>query len=194
MRKLSLLILIFLGYSIQPIVAQFKRIDTTMKIGKSGYKVVCNNKNDDKNYITITPVGFANSARDVSFEVKGKIKSAEIDDLNNDLFPDLVLYVYPPGEKEKGTVIGVASEKNESFTGIMFPDIVDDPKLRTGYQGYDQFMLMEGTLMRKFPVYTVDSVGAKPTGMYRQVQYRVVPGERGSLKFKVARSYEFAKQ
>ncbi len=194
MQKTSILILFFLGYSIQPLVAQYKRIDTTMKIGKSGYKVVCNNKNEDKNYITITPVGFTNSARDVSFEVKGKIKKVEVDDLNNDLFPDLVLYVYPQGDKEKGTVIGIASEKNESLTGILFPDIVDDPKLRTGYQGYDQFMLMEGTLMRRFPVYTADSVGAKPTGMYKQVQYTVVPGERGGLKFKVARSYEFAKQ
>ncbi len=194
MQKLCFLLWLFLAAATHSLMAQYKRIDTTMKIGKSGYKVVCNNKNEDKNYITITPVGFTNSARDVSFEVKGKVKKAEVDDLNNDLFPDLVLYVYPPSEKEKGSVIGIASEKNESFVGIMFPDIVDDPKLRTGYQGYDQFTLLEGTLMRRFPVYTADSVGAKPTGMYRQVQYTVVPGERGGLKFKVVRSYEFAKQ
>lgn len=194
MKIVYLLTLLFLSVSIQQITAQYKRIDTTMKIGNAGFKLVCNNKNDDKNYISITPIGFSSSARDVSFEVKGKVKKAEVDDLNNDLFPDLVLYVYAAGEAEKGTVVGISSEKNETFTGILFPDIVNDPKLRTGYQGHDQFKLMEGTLMRKFPIFTTDTVGAIPSGMYRQVQYTVVAGERGSLKFKVARSYESAKQ
>lgn len=194
MKKIVYLILVYLLLGANDLSAQFRRIDTTMKIGRSGFRVVCTNKNEEKNYVTITPVGFDNSARDASFEIKGRIKKAEVDDLNRDLFPDLVLYIYPPGVNEKGSVIGISSVKNETFAGIIFPDIVDDPKLRSGYKGFDTFMLMEGTLMRRFPVYTADSVDAKPTGMYRQIQYAVVPGERGSLKFKALRSYEFAKQ
>ncbi|HJV20618.1 MAG TPA: hypothetical protein VJ552_12115 [Sediminibacterium sp.] len=174
---------------------QFRKIDTTMKLGKAGYKVLCNNKNEVKNSITLTPVGFTGQgARDVSFEVRGRVLKTEVDDLNNDGFPDLVLYVYGPGEKSVGNVIGISSVKNESFMPIMFPDIVNDPKLRTGYEGYDTFMLMEGTLMRRFPVYTVDSTGSKPTGMYRQIQYGVVPAEREGLKFKAIRSYDFQRQ
>lgn len=174
--------------------AQIRKIDTIMKLGSVGFKLVCSNKNEDKNYVTVTPVGFSNGARDVSFEVKGRIRKAEVDDLNNDLFPDMVIYVYVNGTDEKGTVIGVSSVKNETLAGIAFPDIVDDPKLRTGYKGFDTFMLMEGTLMRRFPVYTADSVGAQRTGMFRQIQYRASPGERGMLTFKPVRSYEFAKQ
>ncbi len=174
---------------------QFKKIDTIMKLGKAGYKVICNNKNEQKNNIQITPVGFTNNARDASFEVKGRILKAEVDDLNNDLFPDLVLYLYNPGEKMTGSVIGVSSVKNENFMPISFPDIVNDPKLRVGYMGMDVYMLMEGSLMRRFPIYTTDSTGASiPIGKYRQIQYQVVPDEKGGLKFKSIRSYEFAKQ
>lgn len=192
-KPLFLITLLFLFAQFN-LHAQARKIDTIMKLGNVGFKLICNNKNEDKNYVTISPIGFSSGARDVSFEIKGRVRKAEVDDLNNDLFPDMVIYVYLNGTDEKGTVVGVSSVKNESFAGIAFPDIVDDPKLRTGYKGFDTFTLMEGTLMRRFPVYTADSVGAQRTGMFRQVQYRVVPGERGMLTFKAVRSYEFAKQ
>lgn len=193
--KQYLLIVLLLSAGSLMAQNQFRKIDTTMKLGKAGFKVVCNNKNEVKNTVTLAPVGFTGQgSRDVNFEVRGRVLKTEVDDLNNDGFPDLVLYVYAPGEKSVGNVIGISSVKNESFMPIMFPDIVNDPKLRIGYEGYDTFMLMEGTLMRRFPVYTVDSTGPKPSGMHRQIQYGVVPAEREGLKFKPIRSYDFAKQ
>jgi hypothetical protein len=49
--------------------------------------------------------------------------------------------------------------------------------------------------MRRFPLYnTADTAKIVPTGMMRQVQYRIVNGDRGELKFKVIRSYDYAKQ
>jgi len=194
MKTLFLLLVSSLMASVITVSGQVRKIDTIMKLGNIGFKLVTNNKNEDKNYVTISPIGFGSGARDVSFEVKGRIRKAEIDDLNNDFYPDMVIYVYTNDPNDKGNVIGISSVKNESLTGIVFPDIVDDPKLRVGYKGFDTFMLMEGTLMRRFPVYTADSVGAQRTGMYRQIQYKVMPGERGMLSFKPVRSYEFAKQ
>lgn len=194
MKTLFLLLLSFMMASVNTLYSQARKIDTIMKLGNIGFKLVTNNKNEDKNYVTISPIGFGSGARDVSFEVKGRIRKAEVDDLNNDFYPDMVIYVYTNDPNDKGTVVGISSIKNESLTGIGFPDIVDDPKLRVGYKGFDTFMLMEGTLMRRFPVYTADSVGAQRTGMYRQIQYKVMPGERGMLSFKPVRSYEFAKQ
>ena len=130
MKKLSFgLLMIFLALT--QLNAQHRKIDTIMKLGNVGFKLVCNNKNDDKNYVTVSPIGFSSGARDVSFEVKGRIRKAEVDDLNGDLFPDMVIYVYMNGNDDKGTVFGVSSVKNETFAGIGFPDIVDDPKLRT---------------------------------------------------------------
>ena len=50
--------------------AQYRKIDTTMRVGKAGYKVYCNNKNPEKNNLTITPLGFEAGVREVTFEVK----------------------------------------------------------------------------------------------------------------------------
>ncbi len=173
---------------------QSRRIDTTLKIGKVGYRITCSNRNPEKNDATINPICFENQAREFSIEIKGRIKKAEIDDLNNDGFPDVVLYVFPGDSLQKGTVIGISSDKNQSVNPIILPDVLDDQKLREGYRGFDDFNLMEGTLMRRYPLYVTDSLGAHPTGKMRQVLYRVVPGERNMLKFKVIRSYEYTKQ
>lgn len=173
---------------------QSKRMDTTLKIGKVGYRVTSSNRSPEKNAVTINPIGFESQAREFSFEVKGRIKKTEIDDLNNDGYPDIVLYVFSGDSLQKGTVIGISSEKNQSVTPIVFPDVMDDQKLREGYKGFDDFNLMEGTLMRRYPLYVTDSLGSRPTGKMRQVLYRVVPGERNMLKFKVLRFYEYTKQ
>lgn len=172
-----------------------RKYDSTMKIGKVGYKVNCSNRNADKNTINISPVGFDNSVRDFSFEIKGRIRRAEVDDVNRDNFPDLVLYVYTGDTLNKGTVICISSDGNNNVLPIVFPDIVDDLKLRDGYKGNDEFLLMEGVLTRRFPLFTIDSNGvSKPTGKTRQVMYRVAPGEKSGQKFSVMRIYDYVKQ
>jgi len=187
-----LLTMILLGSNVD---AQIRRYDSSMKVGKAGFKVYCTNKNADKNNATISPIGFESEAREITIEIKGRLAKAEVDDLNNDGFPDLVLYVYNGGTKNTGTVIGISSDNNKGYTPILFPDITDDQKLKIGYMGHDEYRLMEGTLMRRFPIYaTADTANIKPTGMTRQIQYRVTVAENGAQKFKVTRSYETNKQ
>lgn len=193
MNKPILFLALFLTAGIVTAQAQARRMDTTVKIGRVGYRVSSNNRNAEKNDASINPIGFENQVRDFSIEIKGRLKKAEIDDLNNDGFPDLVLYIFSGDSLQKGNVIGISSEKNQSVVPILFPDILDDQKLKEGYKGFDEFTLIEGMLVRRFPVYTTDSTDAKPTGKIRQVQYRVVPGERNMLKFKVIRTYEYTK-
>lgn len=172
-----------------------RKYDSTMKIGKAGYKVVCNNRNADKNTINISPIGFDNSVRDFSFEIMGRVRRAEVDDVNRDNFPDLVLYVYNGDTLNKGTVICISSDGNNNVLPITFPDILDDPKLRDGYKGNDEYLLMEGILTRRFPLFAADSTGVSvPTGKTRQVMYRVIPGEKGGQKFTVMRTYDYVKQ
>jgi hypothetical protein len=173
--------------------AQYKRVDTTMKYTTAGYRVYTNNKSAEKNNITISLVGFSNSAqRDASFEIKGVVKGAAVDDFNNDGFPDLVIYVYAGKVAAMGSVIAIASEKNEGIRPIYFPDILDDAKLRVGYKGQDKFQLIEGTLLRSFPLYdTSDTTSVlKPLNIIRNIQYRVTTGENGAFKFKPVRTYE----
>lgn len=174
--------------------AQFKRVDTTMKAFKGGYRVYCTNKNPEKNNLTITPIGFETGVREVTLEIKGRVSGAEVDDLNNDGFPDLVVYIYTGEASVFGKVLGIYSAENKGIRPIVFPDIMDDAKLKTGYKGHDTYSLVEGFLMRKFPIYRdADSTNAIPipSGISRQIQYRVIAGENETFKFKVIRSFEF---
>src|ERR1700743_1615309 len=103
----SPLILLFAGLlSVVTTDAQviINRIDSTLKIGRAGYRVECRNKNVDANLLTVKPIGFDGSAREISFPLRGRVTKAEIDDLNGDGFPDLVLYVYSDSNAVFGTV------------------------------------------------------------------------------------------
>lgn len=170
--------------------AQFKRIDSTLKLGKAGYRVTCNNKNKDQNEVRIKPIGFDNAAREMNFYIKGGITKAEIDDLNNDGFPDLILYVYSGANAEYGTVFAFASQDNKSYVPFVLPDAMLDGKLKDGYLGHDEFTLLEGKLMREFPLYKPGDDKDKPTGGKRFVQYSVSPSGNGGFEFKVARTYD----
>jgi len=177
------------------LMAQGRRIDTTMKVGKAGYRINCLNKSAEKNAISINPVGFENEVRDFSFDLKGLLTGAEVDDLNKDGFPDLLLYVNTKDSLNKSTVIGISSMENKSVVPIVLPDILDDPRLRDGYKGSDQYMLLEGILMRTYPLFEKDANGVQqPTGKIRRLMYRVAQGEQGSLKFVISRFYDFQKK
>lgn len=177
---------------------KYPRFDTSIKVGKVGYRVSCNNKSPERNIANISPIGFDKSIRDFSFEIKGRIHKAEVDDLNRDGYPDLVFYIFNNDSIPKGNVVAISSEKNENVAPILFPDIYDDPKYRIGYKGDDEFFLLEGSLMRRFPVFPVEgadtTTSKEPGTLMRQIQYTVVPGEQGSATFKILRSFEYQKQ
>lgn len=172
-----------------------RRIDTTMKEGKTGYRVSCTNKRPDKNMVSISPIGFGKDVRDFSFEVKGTVTGAATDDLNNDGYTDLVVYLAVNDSMRRTNVVAVMNEGNESVAAAAFPDILDDPKLRIGYKGNDTLYLMEGTLMRRFPVDGPDSTNATHTGtLTRFIQYKVAKAEGGRYKFSPVRTYQYMKQ
>ena len=193
MRKkfLLLLSLAILDHTfIRAQVVGGRKIDTTMKAGKTGYRVTCDNKKADKNLVSIKPVGFGNNARDFSFEARGILGGTEADDLNRDGYLDLVVYIYSADSMHKGNVVAAINQGNESLASVVFPDILDDAKLRTGYKGHDSLYLMEGTLMRRFPMYDGESTNSVSSETrVRVVQYQVEPGDAGRFKFSPLRSY-----
>src|SRR5882762_766293 len=88
----GLLILLLFAGSIH---AQGRKLDTTVKLNDVGFRVICNNKNEDENNVTISPVGLRSSTqRDINFSVQGRVTKAIIDDLNEDGNPGLVLCIF----------------------------------------------------------------------------------------------------
>src|ERR1700712_6054115 len=94
--------------------AQVQRIDTTVKAGKAGYHLICSNKSADKNEMTVKPIGFENTAHPLGYYVKGRVMRADIDDLNNDGFPDMLVYLTSGDHGEFGSVYAFMSVANKS--------------------------------------------------------------------------------
>ena len=171
-----------------------RKIDTTMKVGKTGYRVTCTNKRLDKNLVNITPVGFGKDVQGFSLEVKGTVDWAETDDLNQDGYTDLVVYLRTSDSMQRASLLAIINENNESVAPSILPDILDDAKLRIGYKGNDTLYLMQGTLTRRFPVDQNDNINATESGkLMRIIQYQVVKAEGGRYKFTPVRTYH-AKQ
>jgi hypothetical protein len=170
------------------------KIDSTLKIGRVGYRVTCRNKNVEINDLSVRPIGFDGSAREMAFPLRGRVLKAEIDDLNSDGYPDLVLYIYTDSAAIFGTVYAFLSEANKSVTGCVLPDPVMNGKINSGYKGHDQFILMEGNLLQKFPIYKPGDDKDNPTGGMRVVLYQLAKTDNGdngaTYHFNLVRTYD----
>lgn len=187
LKSFSIYFLMFF-LSAAGVQAQTKKFDTIVKMGDQGYHVECNNKNADQNDVSISPVGFRIEGRNPSFKLYGRITKALTDDFNDDGRPDLVLCIYSESNNQT-TVVGLSYTADKSFAPIYFPDVYLDSKLRDGYKGYDEFSVLTGTLMRKFPIYLPDDAAGKPTGGIRTIQYKAMP-DGPHISFKVLRSFD----
>jgi len=190
MRTIIIFCFLFaLLFATSSVYAQVRKIDTTASFGNAGYRVTCNNKNEGDNQVSISPKGFGKEVGDLSFSIKGRLRKILIDDLNADGYPDLILCIYGGANGQMGNIAGIASSGNSSLLPVHFPDIYSNPKLSEGYKGYDEFSVMVGTLLQSFPVYKQGDTDT-PGGGTRVVQYKIMNGENGGLKFSVLRSYE----
>jgi hypothetical protein len=191
--KYIFLATIAVAFFISPIglFAQSKRIDTTLKIGNAGYRIICGNKDIETNELEIRPIGFDHEAHGSMMYIKGRVLRSEIDDLNNDGFPDLMIYTYTvaPPREWYGNAYAIISLSNKSFTIARLPDVMLDAKYKDGYRGRDEFSLLEGKLMRKFPIYKPDDKDGA-TGGRRVIQYQLSGTEDTGFRFTVQQSYD----
>jgi len=168
--------------------AQTKKFDTTVKFGDKGYRVVCNNKDPDKNDVNISPINLKVNSQNPTFTIHGKVTKAMTDDFNDDGRPDLALCVFSGVDMNQGSIVAISYTADNSFEAIYFPEIFLDAKIREGYKGHDEFSVLTGTLLRKFPIYLSTDTG-KPTGGTRTVQYKAMQ-DNGHLTFKVLRWFD----
>jgi len=174
-----------------PVPVTFERIDTTMKIGKYGYKVDCRNRDIKSNSLSIRPLGFESPANEtMNMPVRGRVSAAMVDDLNSDGLADLILFIYTDSAAIHGTVYVLVSEDSKTIVPAGLPDPALDGKINTGYKGHDVFKLLEGTLLQRFPIFKPGDKDDAPTGGTRTVQYALSKGESGGYKFNILRYYD----
>jgi hypothetical protein len=112
-------------------------------------------------------------------ELIGSITGREVEDLNSDGRPELLLFVTSAGSGSYGSVMAWSASKGHTLLPITMPDL--SGKLAQGYMGHDRFAVVETTLMRRFPIYRPGDTNAQPTGGTRQIGYKLVAAEAGFL-------------
>lgn len=157
-----------------------ERFDRTLELQGIRFHITSANKGS-VNILKITPSGKLTQRKPIKQEVFGTVTGAEVADLNADGWPEVYVYVTSAGSGSAGTVVGFSVNRGKSVTPITLLELADDPVASKGYQGHDEFSVMENSLGRRFPIYKEGDTNATPTGGKRQLQYRLKAGEAGWL-------------
>ena len=164
------------------VYADKNSFNQTFKMHGIEFKVIAQGNN-----LRIVPAGLKIDNSPVERDIEGVVTGADIGDINVDGSPEI--YVYIKG-KDRGSLIAYSANKNKSLSDIYLPPITDDPKLTKGYRGHDEFMMVENSVVQRFPVYKDNDTDTKPTGGWRQLQYKLVQGE-ASWQLKIDKTLEY---
>jgi len=121
--------------------------------------------------VTIDPEGLEIDNEPVEWPAEGEIVGAEVADLDADSSPEVFVYLRS-GEDARGSLVAYAANKRKSLSQIYLPSLTEEES--AGYEGHDEFAVVESTLVRRFPI--ADTGDGKTT---RQIQYKLEPGEAG---------------
>lgn len=142
------------------------------------------------NKFTVTPSGLKESNEPFTQSVDGDVYGAEVGDLNIDQSPEIYVFVRERSGLKRSTVYGFAANAKKSMSHFALADPDVKSKEYAGYNGEDEFAVVENVLSRRFPIFEGTGADAKKTGKTRIVQYKIKPGE-ASWQFYVFRSDQY---
>ena len=129
------------------------------------------------NRLTVVPAGLALVNQPEEADIDGSAYAAELADLDTDGWPELYVYIASAGSGSYGSLYGRAVNKGKSMSPVYLPPLAQVEA--QGYQGHDEFAVVENRLVRRFPLYRDKDINAAPAGGWRQIQYRLQAGEAG---------------
>ena len=132
--------------------------------------------------LVIQPKGFEETNKSFEIEIEGKVTDAQVEDLNSDGFPELLIFTQSAGSGSQGNVVAFSANGVKSMSRVYFPPVSEDTKLKKGYMGHDSFSIKGSALIQEFPIYKEGDPNSNPTGGIRRIQYKLVNGE-ASRKF-----------
>ncbi|MGG7649292.1 hypothetical protein ACQ4OB_14870 [Pseudomonas sp. ES4] len=134
---------------------------------------------DGNRALHIAPQGLEIDNSEIVRPLTGTIVRAEVADLDRNGSPEIYVFIRSPGRGMPGELIAYAANRKKSLSEIYLPPVSENPKTAVGYQGEDEFAVVENALVQRFPVYDSTDADAGRTGKIRQVQYTLMPGEAG---------------
>lgn len=128
--------------------------------------------------LTITPSGLKIVNDPVTHEINGRVIRAEVADIDVNGDPEIYVFTVSNGD-QVGKVIAYSTNNKKSMSEIFVPSLADDAKNNIGYVGGDESAIVENTLVTRFKLYTGFGSEYRPTGKWRQLQYKLRAGEAG---------------
>ena len=125
--------------------------------------------------LTITAQGVKSTFKPISETVDGRVIGAEVADLNSDTLPEVYVYVQGAGSGSYGQLVAYSASRGQHLLPIYLQELSGAPA--KGYMGHDAFQVVEGCLVRRFPIYKPGDSNAKATGGLRQICYKLMNGE-----------------
>ena len=125
--------------------------------------------------LTITTRGGKRAIKPITQTVNGTVIGAEVADLNSNSLPEIYVYVQSAGSGSYGELVAYSVINGEQLSPIYLEELSGAPA--KGYQGHDEYSVVEGCLVRRFPIYKPSDSNAKATGGLRQICYKLKNGE-----------------
>jgi len=125
--------------------------------------------------LTITTSGARPPIKPIRQTVNGQAVGAQVADLNGNGLPEIYVFVQGAGSGSYGELVAYAAMKGTDLSPITLPEL--SGATAQGYQGHDHFEVVEGCLVRRFPIYKASDSNAKATGGLRQICYKLQNGE-----------------
>ena len=127
--------------------------------------------------LVVAPFGLSITNTPDTIETDGSVVNAEVADLNDDGFPEVLVYTQSAGSGSYGDVIGYSVNNGKSMSRISFPPVAENSELYEGYMGHDEFAIVETNLVQRFPIYEEGNTNSQPSDKYRQISYSLESGE-----------------
>jgi hypothetical protein len=105
--------------------------------------------------------------------VEGTVADAVTTNLNNDKFPELLVFITDAGSGSYGQLLGY-EYLNQGRRNLSLPEL--SGAAAQGYQGHDTFKVEGQEVVRSFPVYLSADPNCCPSGGQRMVSYRLPAG------------------
>jgi len=173
------IVCLLIGGLISPVVA-YAGSSFEKRLVLQGFSFDISATNDGSiNQLTVKPSGLSEQQDRLQVEIDGSVTGAEIADLDSNGFPEIYVYVTSAGSGSYGSLVGYAVNNGKSISDIYLPPVSEDRKHNKGYMGHDEFAVVEGTFVQRFPIYKDADTNAQPTGKTRQLQYKLKSGEAG---------------
>lgn len=100
----------------------------------------------------------------------GQVADAVVTNLNENDFPELLVFVTDAGSGSYGQLLGYEF-LNQGRRPVALPEL--SGAAAAGYQGHDEFKVIGHELQRSFPVYRAADPNCCPTGGTRTIRYRL---------------------